>query len=763
MKNTITLLLLFLSYFSIFSQKDTPLLNSITNATTPPNNFFNFSLLPNGGNWLGSTGNNTSINATTMEWQVTITGVISYAPISVSSNQTDTDLSNLFGFQWEECREYIITLSYIDSNSGNRIHTTKTVTYISSFDPSNSNTITLSNHNNDTVTYNHTKYVPDGKIVTIKNSTIKFKGLNTGIIIEEGGTLILDNSTIEGVCNSPWDGIVVHGNPSIPVNVNTHPYKQGHLIVKKRSIIKNAKRAIQASDGGIVWASNSYFINNEIAVHATTRIDASISFTNCFFETNDDILFGKMKYFAYLNTTRALFRGNKFINKKPLGGNGKDYGVGIVSYYSNLDVYPGPHPLNSSKIPSIFENLYKGIDNYGSNGSSTLLNIKENKFVNVNKCVSSSGSKGDRITLNEFNIIDVVETNGQLISTSPGWGVHTNRCVDHIIDENKFIGNSKNYGIINSQAGNLPPVYQPAPSGKLYLNSFENTLVAIQIQGPNVGTQISCNDFIKDNQYGINIGNYSYAGTIHNGRMGNIGSCSAGNGAGNKFNLDFLYVFGECYDNRGPSFYTHRYINLNGSPSFTYIDTDAISLRNPCTDDPAVTLQSNCNTNITNKCNSLHSNGTSQRENGTSTNKITAFEKALLNNNLKLAESILVQKEESKEIFNAFKGNYLLDLYVAPLSEAKENNESLLTNKKDIVTIYPNPSSSGKFNVSIKNKIMGKNTQISIFDVSGKVLLTKPLNKNNQQINISNFSKGIYFIKVFEGNKVIETKRLIYR
>lgn len=66
------------------------------------------------------------------------------------------------------------------------------------------------------------------------------------------------------------------------------------------------------------------------------------------------------------------------------------------------------------------------------------------------------------------------------------------------------------------------------------------------------------------------------------------------------------------------------------------------------------------------------------------------------------------------------------------------------------ISIYPNPS-NGIFNITGYDEML-----IVITDLTGRTLLTKQINKNNQ-IDLSNLSSGIYFITI--NNQ--ETKKLV--
>ncbi|CAM1340039.1 T9SS type A sorting domain-containing protein [Tenacibaculum amylolyticum] len=688
--------------------------------------------------------------------------VIGYGNITVPSTQTTIDFSSALGFPWVNCNLYSFKLTYTDNCNGNtRILGPKDMHYSPQL--YTGGIPILTNSNGNTRRFNGYRYVRTGKTITVKNSIIEFEGKNSGIIVEPGGTLIIDNSTIQGMCNSTWGGITVQGDQSKPVIASN----QGYLVVRNNSNIKNAKIAINASNGAIISTHKSNFINNEIAINAFNRSNAQIGISECNFTTDDSILFSKMKYFIKLNNTSAIFSGNTFINNQTPTGNTSDLGVGIVSYYSNIKVLSknssGPYNPNdpyANSIPNTFQNLYKGIDHYANHGNTSIL-VTRSTFTNVAKCISSSRSKGDRITLNEFNIADVAKSSGGLGSLTSGWGVHTSECNNHIIDENTFKGADYSYGIINSHTGyttqNLPTT-NSGIGGKLYLNDFDNMLIAIQIQGPNDNTEISCNNFVDNNQYGINIEKITSNGTTYNGRLGHQGSCGLGKGAGNQFNSDFMYQYFNCFVPK-----EFRYIKLNGSFPFTYTDVNAMSLSSsPCTDS-SVNFQdaSGCGSaiNLFNKCETLHT--TIPTSSKITNLKSTDFEIALLNNNIELAESLL-DDDFSIEILNAYRENSLLDLKITPLTLHKEE---ILFNELDAnnIGVYPNPTINGRFNISVKNSNIRNNLMLDIFNIQGKRILQSSLSGPNENIDISKYPKGFYILKIHNGKEIISYSKLIYR
>jgi hypothetical protein len=83
----------------------------------------------------------------------------------------------------------------------------------------------------------------------------------------------------------------------------------------------------------------------------------------------------------------------------------------------------------------------------------------------------------------------------------------------------------------------------------------------------------------------------------------------------------------------------------------------------------------------------------------------------------------------------------------------EEGNGVLSTNSviKKEATIYPNPSLNGFYNIFLQEN--SNTATIAVFDVSGRKILLKNSTKNNTQIDLSSFSTGIYFVRIYTNQK----------
>jgi len=82
-----------------------------------------------------------------------------------------------------------------------------------------------------------------------------------------------------------------------------------------------------------------------------------------------------------------------------------------------------------------------------------------------------------------------------------------------------------------------------------------------------------------------------------------------------------------------------------------------------------------------------------------------------------------------------------------------ENNLDLAENRSQQVTLYPNPS-RGSFTVSWFDNL---ETKIDLFDLQGRIVLSKTTNANSVELDIHEFSDGIYLISIEnESTKLIK-------
>ena len=131
--------------------------------------------------------------------------------------------------------------------------------------------------------------------------------------------------------------------------------------------------------------------------------------------------------------------------------------------------------------------------------------------------------------------------------------------------------------------------------------------------------------------------------------------------------------------------------------------------------------------------------------------------------------------EGTERILLTSDGNFVISSYVDELSgdnteapngdtdfwilKIDKNTLSTLTINvvNNLIVLYPNPAKD-KINISLSNTL--NSVTAKVYDVTGKLILSKNLNSAESQIDISQLQTGIYFIKI-ETENASTTKRFI--
>lgn len=228
--------------------------------------------------------------------------------------------------------------------------------------------------------------IPSGITLTIRNNTTVKMPAGTSIIVEKGGKLIVNNSTITSTCNSVmWDGIQAYGDKTTTVNV---PSAHGQVIIKDKSIIENAVEAIRnfrytvidgndyGSTSGMISVTNSTMRNNKRSI----------------------------ELLSYAGGNSAIvIDNNKFEATKLLNDQGTFPGSSVQTHISMWDVNNVVVKNNTFKntiFPTEISNPKAGI---GVQFDDAPILLTNNKYVNLNIGVDAGirGESGSIVT-NEF-------------------------------------------------------------------------------------------------------------------------------------------------------------------------------------------------------------------------------------------------------------------------------------------------------------------------------------------------------------------------
>jgi hypothetical protein len=346
-------------------------------------------------------------------------------------------------------------------------------------------------------------YIPD--ILTIKdeatltliNTTLRFDSPITPIIIEKGGKLVVDNSTLKPACNDFWQGIEVWGDPQASQHT---PIYHGMVHIKNGGKIENAVIGVRAGSadttgkgGGIIVATDAVFVNNGISVmYDPYSYTNSGYFINCTFKQDGELLGqGDQGAFALVKLNDVHYV--KFENCDFLNDTDTEHvGCGIESFNSIFRVLGKLTTINDSTFWDYgsFTNLEYGI--YATVANATdFAYIKHNNFTDNYKGIYLSGMTGALVMDCNFDINTPFVTDG-------GYGMYLDNCTGYTIEENIFEHNGESrlgVGLIVNNSGGAP--------NEIYRNWFTGLQQGVSAQEvnrsfntvPPPGLQILCCDF----------------------------------------------------------------------------------------------------------------------------------------------------------------------------------------------------------------------------------------------------------------------------
>ena len=80
---------------------------------------------------------------------------------------------------------------------------------------------------------------------------------------------------------------------------------------------------------------------------------------------------------------------------------------------------------------------------------------------------------------------------------------------------------------------------------------------------------------------------------------------------------------------------------------------------------------------------------------------------------------------------------------------------------KDInITVYPNPTSDF-ISLRFSTTEILRNVKLTVTDISGKLLQQSKVTSDQEQLNFSNYAKGVYFLNVKRENHLIKSFKII--
>jgi hypothetical protein len=395
------------------------------------------------------------------------------------------------------------------------------------------NTITISGN----PTWSGSQYVtgnidiPPGATLTLSGDILHMPK-NGKIIVEAGGKLVVNGSKITNDCDGClWKGIQARGHTYQPQVAAD----QGWVVIKNGSIIENADTAVSnfnlgigfGSTGGVIQASNSYFINNHnnATFFAYDNFDPlsglprpNLSyFSNCTFLLNNNYrgtaMGHRMNHMVYLSGIEGInFQGCQFLNRDAAQDRS---GYGIYAWNAGFTVSPYcPGISTPTSCPSLVRSRFSGFTNGisigGAMGYDPVTSINQADFDSVSVGVNAWNIDNVSVTSSNFKV------GHGLAVTALGVYYYSASCLQNIgilymnpmqfrIEQNNFQGipsgifNWVNYGTIVGESG--------AAWNKVLLCSFDNLNLGVYALGLNrdlsrgsheSGLQVLCNTFTRN-------------------------------------------------------------------------------------------------------------------------------------------------------------------------------------------------------------------------------------------------------------------------
>ncbi|MGH1334680.1 MAG: T9SS type A sorting domain-containing protein [Aureispira sp.] len=282
--------------------------------------------------------------------------------------------------------------------------------------------------------------VKAGVTLTLNNMTLNMPK-NGLIVVEPGGQLVVDSSTITNLCGQTWEGIEVWG----ATQNSQAPYNQGFLYITN-STVEHAREAVRlwkvgdypnatsttGGTGGIVLAGNTQFLNNwrsaEFMKYRSTNRYLS-EFSDCTFEVNEDMRQDFLGHISAWDVGGLQIKGCDFRDTR---NQKQDDAYGILTLSASVQLTAWQNGGNFQR--NSFEGLSRGVVLGGTpNQFSTV--VDQTDFMDNNRGVIVRASGGLRVLRNTFTIGGYDNS----YTAAQPYGVSILRQGDFVAQQNDFV------------------------------------------------------------------------------------------------------------------------------------------------------------------------------------------------------------------------------------------------------------------------------------------------------------------------------------
>jgi len=342
---------------------------------------------------------------------------------------------------------------------------------------------------------------------------------NSKIIVEPGGKLTIDGGTLTNGCGEAWQGIEVWGQSQYSQN----PSYQGLVEITNGGTIENAIIGILANKGpglathgytgGIVLANGAIFKNNvnDIVFSPYNYTTMSV-LSDCQFITDDNWPHqGAIpeSHIRLIDYQGLHISGCTFINEEHTLFNTVNLGIGILSTNSAFTVkykcLSQTYPC-TKYLPTSFTNLYYGIYAMCTTSERTF-SVQYAEF-DCYRGIFNSAVDNTTVILNTFT---VPPTRSGLDAS---YGLYLDNSTGYQVEGNEFTGTGLgvHIGLYVNNSG--------TDDNLIYNNIFSNLSTASAYQDINRnylygGLEVKCNDYSNNGNDVIVVMEDTYVGPNH--------------------------------------------------------------------------------------------------------------------------------------------------------------------------------------------------------------------------------------------------------
>lgn len=471
-----------------------------------------------------------------------------------------TNLSNnIMGYN--ACRRYLspLQIAFIRKNLTSDPQRLAYVEDCYNYNPNHSVII------NDDVIWNNREIVGGdiiinpGNTLTIKCSVYLSPG--SKVIVKAGAKLIIDGGRLTNSTGNFWKGIEVWGNSNLPQTA----LNQGTLILKNGATIEFAREAIQvwkendwSKTGGIVDATNSFFVNNWRSIayypyHSYSTVGNEYPnkgrIVNCEFTWDNHYLSSNdiAPAISMNHVNGIVISGSDFIDNRTSMTNPHIRPSGIYTIDASYKVLGrnlgGLNASIHNEYSELgydvcqFKNLQHGVFAMNSNSQSTIT-IDHCKFEDAIYGIRISSVDNALITRNKFDFtinhpIDMFGMRQLVFEKCTGY---------------KAEGNIFNSQVLSAQVGGALIYNSGIAENQIYRNIYTNLTIGNYANGQNTndlggasapsGLQFLCNNHLNGQMFDEYI--YTNPSENGNGQGIRLRQGSTNYSAGNTFSANLF-------------------------------------------------------------------------------------------------------------------------------------------------------------------------------------------------------------------------------